>query len=226
MMLRALPLLALLSPASVLAGEKIFTGHYFEQAGAGLFEACLTGDRWPVAKEGAQARLQRLVAEKRKGEPLWAKVVGELHHELDLVKGTRRTYLVVNRVIESGARACEKKADRSLKNTQWNLVRLHGREVGEGARRKPYLMLRADRDEAAGYGGCNHFAGGYRLQGRALTFGPLGATRMACKTGYELEAAFFKALERTRSWRIRGDLLELHDGEGKPIARFVAASPH
>jgi copper homeostasis protein (lipoprotein) len=73
-----------------------------------------------------------------------------------------------------------------------------------------------------GFGGCNNLTGTYNLKGSEVTFGPIAATRMACIQGMDIEAAFFKALDRVRTWKIFGQHLELYDVGGNLVARFEA----
>jgi len=138
----ALLLAALLAAASSQAEVKIHTGQFRYLADSGLFDDCLTGDRWPVAQKAANAELERVYLEQQQaGEPLWVKVEGEVRRKLDLVAGKRRTFFVVHKVLESGIRDCDAVENASLENTQWMLVELGGRKVPSGKRRDPYLML-------------------------------------------------------------------------------------
>jgi heat shock protein HslJ len=81
-------------------------------------------------------------------------------------------------------------------------------------------------DEAgaiAGSGGCNRYSGPYRIDGDAITIGPLRSTRMACAAPEgidEQEAAFLAALERVATWTIREGRLQLRDAEGALQADF------
>ncbi len=127
-------LLVLVSPLQ--AREKIYTGQYRYLADAGLFEDCLSGDRWPVAMKAANAELERIYLEERSGgEPLWVKVEGEVQRKLDLEAGKRRLYFVVSRVLESGIRECDPLSKVPLEGTPWVLVELGGRRLASGKRR-------------------------------------------------------------------------------------------
>ncbi len=222
----ALLLAALLAAASSQAEVKIHTGQFRYLADAGLFDDCLTGDRWPVAQKAANAELERVYLEQQQaGEPLWVKVEGEVQRKLDLVAGKRRTFFVVHKVLESGIRDCDAVENASLENTQWMLVELGGRKVPSGKRRDPYLMLQKDSGKARGYGGCNHFMATYTLGDGTIEFGPVGSTRMHCQSGYELEAAYLGMLQQANRWEVRGRLLNLYDAEGKRIARFATGNP-
>lgn len=114
-------------------------------------------------------------------------------------------------------------SDRSLTNTYWKLVLLGGRAVAvaEGSR-EPHLILRIDGRTLAGSGGCNSLNGSYKLDGAALTFGPVATTKMMCAGAMDQEQAFLQALGGVRGWRVDGDRLELLDGSGGEVARFLA----
>ena len=56
--------------------------------------------------------------------------------------------------------------------------------------------------------------GGYELNGEALKFGPIGATKRACPDLEEaVETEFLKVLDATRRWRIVDGTLELLNGD-------------
>jgi heat shock protein HslJ len=108
-----------------------------------------------------------------------------------------------------------------IEGIQWYLTEVGGSPVSPMADDKqPHILLDPAQKRATGFAGCNHFFGSYELDGFSLTFGPMGATRMACpdlETG--LEASVFEALENTRKWKkVEGDLLLL-DGDAV-LARF------
>jgi heat shock protein HslJ len=99
-----------------------------------------------------------------------------------------------------------------IEGIQWYLTEVGGSPVSLMADDKqPHILLDPAEKQATGFAGCNNFFGSYELDGSSLTFGPMGATRMACpdlETG--LETSVFKALESTRKWKIdSGDLLFL-----------------
>jgi heat shock protein HslJ len=108
-----------------------------------------------------------------------------------------------------------------IEGIQWYLTEVGGSPVSPMADDKqPHILLDPEEKQATGFAGCNNFFGRYELDGSSLTFGPMGATRMACpdlETG--LETSVFKALESTRKWKIEGGdllLLDTHD----VLARF------
>jgi heat shock protein HslJ len=74
-----------------------------------------------------------------------------------------------------------------------------------------------------GSGGCNTFAGPFKVSGETITVGPLISTRMACADMKE-EQAFFHAIGHINGYRLEGEtLLLLRDGA--PKLRLKAAKP-
>ncbi len=220
--MRLLILFFLIFAAVAQGAVQIYTGHYTYVDEHPSFQDCRSGDRWPVAMKAAQVQLeQRYQKSEKPGEPLWVKVKGEVKHKLDLTGGKRTTYFVVHEILDSGLRDCEKVKQAALEGSHWILVSLGGRKVPRGKRRTADLTLQADTAKAAGFSGCNHFMASYALDGEQLSFSAIGSTRMACKSGYELERAYLTALQATVRWQVRGDLLELYDEKGKRLARFT-----
>ncbi len=69
----------------------------------------------------------------------------------------------------------------------------------------------------SGSGGCNTYMGEYRVDGSAMSIGPLASTRMACAEAEGVDAQevqFLAAMERTSQHRIDGTTLELRDDAG------------
>ena len=111
--------------------------------------------------------------------------------------------------------------DAGIEGIQWYLTEVGGSLVSPMADDKqPHILLDPAQKQATGFAGCNNFFGRYELDGSSLTFGPMGATRMACpdlETG--LETSVFIALERTRKWKKADGELLLLDGD-TVLARF------
>ena len=111
-----------------------------------------------------------------------------------------------------------------LAGTYWNLKQVgeqHFKPLKGG--RDAHLRLDARQKRATGYSGVNSFSGSYESGAARLKFGPVAATRRAGPpAAMAFEAAFFKALEATRSYRVSGDALELLDDQGRVLARLEA----
>ena len=113
--------------------------------------------------------------------------------------------------------------DARLENTTWNLKQLGDKEekAGEGER-VPYIFLDPKENHVSGSGGCNRLSGTYQTDKQTIRFGPTALTMMACPKGMDREKDFMEALGLTRSWKIRGEELELYGEDGKLLARFDA----
>lgn len=111
----------------------------------------------------------------------------------------------------------------SLENTYWKLVELDGEsiEMAEG-QREPHLVLHAEDSRVAGSTGCNRLMASYEKDGDSLRFSQAATTMMACLNGADMdvEPRFLEVLEKTTSYRVLTDQLELRDADGKVLARF------
>jgi heat shock protein HslJ len=113
-------------------------------------------------------------------------------------------------------------AAAGIEGTKWLLTEVSSAPVSLMAGEKqPHILLDPAQKKASGFAGCNNFFAGYEIDGAALKFGPAGSTRMACpdlETGLETE--FLKALDKTRGWEIRNNVLLFIDGSDV-LARFA-----
>jgi heat shock protein HslJ len=75
--------------------------------------------------------------------------------------------------------------------------------------------------QATGSTGCNMFGAQYQVDGEAIAFGPMRLTRRACEPAVsEQEDIFQRALLRTTSFTIEGDVLMLYDELGAFLVSF------
>jgi heat shock protein HslJ len=117
-----------------------------------------------------------------------------------------------------------------LAGTRWQLTHYNN---GKGAVTTVLagteIVLMLGEDGQLSGKACNNYRGGYIVSGEDFALeGPLAATKMLCPEPEginEQEAAYFAALERVASHRIRGDELVLLDADGATQARFRAAQP-
>ena len=109
-----------------------------------------------------------------------------------------------------------------IEDIQWYLQEVAGSLISPMANDKqPHIMLDPARKQATGFAGCNTFFGTYEMGGASLKFGPFGSTRMACPDlQMSLETEVFKALDKTRAWKIKDNRLLLLNDE-KVLARFT-----
>jgi heat shock protein HslJ len=68
--------------------------------------------------------------------------------------------------------------------TAWRLTHLGDKPVTSvNAKAAPTLLFDVKTSRFSGSGGCNRISGAYKHQGKALTFGAVVATKMACPGG-------------------------------------------
>ena len=108
-----------------------------------------------------------------------------------------------------------------LEGTEWRLT--HFAE-GEPAPAEPAVTLRFEEGRVGGSGGCNRYFGtptAGETPG-SLTFGPIGATRMACpEPAMSIETRFLSALETTTRIGLADGRLELGYARGDASATLV-----
>ena len=110
-----------------------------------------------------------------------------------------------------------------LWGTAWRLENLAGTGVLD--RVKATLEFPTE-GRAGGNGSCNRFNGVVTVEGDAIHFGGLAATRMACPEGVmRQEEAYFAALHDAERFEILGESLRVYSaGRPEPL-RFVATQP-
>lgn len=118
-----------------------------------------------------------------------------------------------------GACCCQQK-NLPLEGTSWKLSSMESIPASAiSAEEDAFtLMFNATDTLVAGRTNCNRFFGPYRLNGKSLTFGDLGMTRMACPD-LQYESAFVEMLDRVDGFEIKGSDLKLLEGD-QVLAEF------
>lgn len=99
----------------------------------------------------------------------------------------------------------------SLTGVKWVAESLNGKEIKfKEAQSEVFLVFDSAEKKVSGKAGCNRFFGTYDQKESELTFGGMGATKMACPD-MDIETSFFKVLEDTKSFVIKNDKLTLKD---------------
>jgi len=111
-----------------------------------------------------------------------------------------------------------------IEGPEWQLVEVSGSPVStQSGERRPFVRFDGDKKQATGFAGCNNFFGSYELSGSSLKFGHIGATRMFCEgESGDMEMRYMAAVEKTRAWNIRDDVLLFLD-DSEILARFTIA---
>lgn len=214
-----------LQPADLSRG---LHGMFSYMADAATFEECLTGRRYPVAMEGDYLALERAYLARpdaTPGAPVMASFDGEITRRPPMEgRGTVPTVVVRRFVGLWPGQTCERAMSHaSLTPQYWRIVSLRGTAVGPIANeREPHLILRG---EAGGYiatAGCERLKGTYRVSGAEIAFDPPGAAAPCPEGLRQREATLLDVLAAARGWKIQGQVLELFDASGKPIAVLEA----
>lgn len=100
----------------------------------------------------------------------------------------------------------------------WIAEEVAGRPIAGGV--EPSLVFNPD-GKVTGHAGCNGYFGSVIIDGEAMSFGNLGATRKLCpEPAMAQEGMLLQALDSTRGYRLQEDGLELLDGAGSTVVRF------
>ena len=108
---------------------------------------------------------------------------------------------------------------QALASREWRLVELDGRTDPLAAGAKPVTLRFDEGSRAVGFAGCNQYFSSYTIRGDSITFGAVGATRMACSEGMDVEQAYLGALPRVVRFTIADSTLTFFSATG-PIARY------
>jgi putative lipoprotein len=112
-----------------------------------------------------------------------------------------------------------------LIGTSWLAEDIGGRGVIDNAQ----TTITFDAEgRVAGSGGCNRYFGPVTIEGSTISFGDLGATRMACVPALmDQEQKFFDALAATRSYRFDdpGNKLVFLGEDSTILVRFSPLAP-
>ena len=109
-----------------------------------------------------------------------------------------------------------------LAGTSWTLTTLGGKAGPPD----PVITANFNEDGSlTGSAGCNFYMTTYKVSGNTIAVGQLASTMMACPEPIMAqEAAYLKALEQARTYKIDGQQLTLFDAGGKALATFAPQS--
>ncbi len=201
-------------------------GTYQYMADAGLFTACATGNRFPVAMEEDNASLEQayMAKQDQPGEAMIVSLTGRIELRPPMEgEGMIETLIVTQFEHVWPTESCEKSSiETPLFNTYWKLVALKGTpvETQPEQRQEVHLKFQPEGGRVSGFAGCNNINGSYQTDADNLNFGLLATTMMACPQ-LDQETAFLKTLESVKRFSILGESLVLSD-DGAEVARFKA----
>ncbi len=105
---------------------------------------------------------------------------------------------------------------------KWALESILGVGIPDDINPAEYVWLEFSGDgKVSGKTGCNTFSSSYELADKNLKFGPLMGTMMACAPDFMMiEKEMQRVLEQAVSYSYFGNIMDLHDTEGKSLASF------
>lgn len=117
-----------------------------------------------------------------------------------------------------------KKADGRITDIYWKLIEINGQSI-EAVKlmREPYLRLNTADNRAEANGGCNGMGGTYELNDDnwRLSFSQFMSTQMACEN-MDIEQQLADVIQRTDSYAVANDTLQLFRARMAPLAKFKA----
>ncbi|MCI5140613.1 MAG: META domain-containing protein, partial [Candidatus Electrothrix sp. ATG1] len=198
-------------------------GMYTRRRGRGVLQECLSGVSFPVVKKNRQVELDRAFQEILHGRSESLFVALDVRLSSRPGRGDRLVQL--RSVNIEPYRSCNEKKRRivSITDNRWYLIELKGNRPGKkDVSTPPFLKVQGEEQLIQGFAGCNNFTGSWFFTGNDFVFNRdrIATARMACPVGMEVEDAFLQALDNTRRYTIRGDILSLRDRRGRVLARM------
>ncbi len=115
--------------------------------------------------------------------------------------------------------AAAEAADGSIHEIRWLIESVKG--AGTIDTSKAFLTIAPDGKVATTIG-CNRMSSMAKIDGTAISFGPIAATRMACPERLmQQEQLYGAALAATRSFTMKGTMLVFLDEAGTEVAAFA-----
>lgn len=110
-----------------------------------------------------------------------------------------------------------REAPPQLTGVEWKVTSFNNdRHAVVGVIGESHLTLSFKDGQVSGSAGCNNFHGSYKAEGGKIQFGPLATTRRACEEPLMTqEREFLAALASAVSWKIDGNVLDMHRADGE-----------
>lgn len=113
----------------------------------------------------------------------------------------------------------------TLENTQWQARGINNGKGGVVSSTATHLTTaRFEEGKLTGNAGCNNFSASYTISGNNLTIGATMATRKFCAEPagiMEQEQQYLQALQKTHTYNLQRDRLELRSEKGSLLVRFA-----
>ena len=201
-------------------------GMYSRKRGRGIFRECLSGASFPIVglKRESMADVEQAYQDTLHGrsESLFVRLDVRLSARAG--RGDRLVSLRpvgIDPYSSCGTKQQAVSNIPSIANSRWYLTEVDGKKIApESVTRIPFLKVQGGEQLIQGFSGCNNFTGTWLFAYNNFAFNRLTATRMACPVGMQVEDAFLGALDSTRKYTIKNNVLNLHNRKGRVLARL------
>jgi heat shock protein HslJ len=148
---------------------------------------------------------------------------GSLHDRIvkhwDFIRSyvLRNGHLFLSLMADGGIYEFEPIPAASLDETQWDVIAINnGKQGVASVVNGTTVTIAFQKGSVAGNSGCNTYRGTYKVQGNAIAFSGVAATRRMCTAAgvMEQETQFLAALAASTAWAIEGDMLDLRHKDG------------
>ena len=113
----------------------------------------------------------------------------------------------------------------TLENTRWQAGSINNGKGGVVSSKTTELATaQFEGGRVSGNAGCNNYSASYSISGESLTIGPAMATRKFCAEPagiMEQEQQYLQALQKSHTYKLSRDRLELRNEKGSLQIRFV-----
>jgi len=111
----------------------------------------------------------------------------------------------------------EREAPPLLEGSTWKVTSYNNnRQAVVGVLGDTDITLSFSNGEVSGSAGCNRFHSSFAIEGNGIRFGPAATTRRACEQPLMTqEQEFLAALASAVTWRIDGNVLDLHRADSE-----------
>src|SRR5690625_2031997 len=119
----------------------------------------------------------------------------------------------------------KKDFEKNITEKYWKLKTLNGKEVKmeEDQEREVYFILKTDKNELTGFGGCNDLMGVYELKpNNRIEFSSRAGTLKSCTYLNYDEREFLQVFEVAKQYDLKQDSLILKNELGDALATFEA----
>lgn len=108
---------------------------------------------------------------------------------------------------------CKQTGATGLEGRTWVLATFDSGAQAQDVPDNIGISVKFDNGKIDGNGGCNHVGGGYTLSGNSLNIKGLLSTKMFCEAAAKWETMFLQRLEKSKTYKIEGEVLEIDCGD-------------